>query len=127
MTPLLDIRDIHKHYGAIKAVDGVSFSVGQGEIVGVIGPNGSGKTTLFNSVLGQIRPSAGHVSFSGEDITGHSPLALSRRGVSRTISDLAGVWTAFGTGQSHRRRAGIQRFNAKALVRATGCRARRRG
>jgi branched-chain amino acid transport system ATP-binding protein len=88
MTPLLDIRDIHKHYGAIKAVDGVSFSVGQGEIVGVIGPNGSGKTTLFNSVLGQIRPSAGHVSFSGEDITGHSPLALSRRGVSRTFQTL---------------------------------------
>ena len=119
MTPLLDIRDIHKHYGAIKAVDGVSFSVGQGEIVGVIGPNGSGKTTLFNSVLGQIRPSAGHVSFSGEDITGpwRQP----------DMSDLAGVWTAFGTGQSHRRRAGIQMFNAKALVRATGCRARRRG
>ena len=58
-----------KHYGAIRAVDGVSFSVGPGEIVGVIGPNGSGKTTLFNSILGQIRPTSGHVEFCGEDIT----------------------------------------------------------
>ena len=59
-TPgFLDVRDVRKAYGAIKAVDGVSFSVGPGEIVGVIGPNGSGKTTLFNSILGQIRPTSG--------------------------------------------------------------------
>jgi len=77
-----------KHYGAIRAVDGVSFAVSPGEIVGVIGPNGSGKTTLFNSILGQIRPTSGHVEFCGEDITGMSPLALSRRGVGRTFQTL---------------------------------------
>jgi branched-chain amino acid transport system ATP-binding protein len=88
MTPFLAVKDVRKHYGAIKAVDGVSFAVGPGEIVGVIGPNGSGKTTLFNSILGQIRPTSGHVEFAGEDITGMSPLELSRRGVGRTFQTL---------------------------------------
>ena len=84
----LDVRDVCKYYGAIRAVDGVSFSVGPGEIVGVIGPNGSGKTTLFNSILGQIKPSSGAVEFCAEDITGMSPLELARRGVGRTFQTL---------------------------------------
>jgi branched-chain amino acid transport system ATP-binding protein len=88
-TPsFLEVKDVRKHYGAIKAVDGVTMSVGPGEIVGVIGPNGSGKTTLFNSILGQIKPSSGSVEFCGEDITGMSPLSLSRRGVGRTFQTL---------------------------------------
>ena len=66
----LDVKNVRKSYGAIRAVDGVTFSVGPGEIVGVIGPNGSGKTTLFNSILGQIEPTSGSVEFCGEDITG---------------------------------------------------------
>ena len=88
MTPFLEVKDVRKSYGAIKAVDGVSFNVGPGEIVGVIGPNGSGKTTLFNSILGQIRPTSGHVEFCGEDVTGMSPLELSRRGIGRTFQTL---------------------------------------
>ncbi len=88
MTPFLQVKNCVKHYGAIRAVDGVSFSVDPGEIVGVIGPNGSGKTTLFNSILGQIRPTSGHMEFCGEDITGMSPLALARRGVGRTFQTL---------------------------------------
>jgi len=88
MTALLEVRDVHKAYGAIRAVDGVSFSVGEGEIAGVIGPNGSGKTTLFNAILGQIRPTSGRVAFRGEDVTGLAPLALSRRGVGRTFQTL---------------------------------------
>jgi len=88
MTPFLEVKEVKKEYGAIKAVDGVTFDVGPGEIVGVIGPNGSGKTTLFNSILGQIKPTAGNVAFCGEDITGMSPLELSRRGVGRTFQTL---------------------------------------
>ncbi len=84
----LDVIDVRKHYGAIKAVDGVSLSVRPGEIVGVIGPNGSGKTTLFNTILGQIKPTGGTVEFCGEDITGMSPLELARRGVGRTFQTL---------------------------------------
>ncbi len=88
MTSFLEVKDVRKSYGAIKAVDGVSFAVAPGEIVGVIGPNGSGKTTLFNAILGQIKPTTGHVAFCGEDITGMSPLELSRRGVGRTFQTL---------------------------------------
>jgi len=88
VSGFLEVMDVHKSYGAIRAVDGVSFAVDPGEIVGVIGPNGSGKTTLFNSILGQIRPTSGGVTLSGEDITGMSPLELSRRGVGRTFQTL---------------------------------------
>ena len=84
----LEVKEMRKAYGAIKAVDGVTMSVGPGEIVGVIGPNGSGKTTLFNSILGQIRPTSGAVEFCGENVTGMSPLELSRRGVGRTFQTL---------------------------------------
>ena len=84
----LSVKDVVKHYGAIRAVDGVSFALAPGEIVGFIGPNGSGKTTLFNSILGQIKPTSGAVGFCGEDITGMSPLELARRGVGRTFQTL---------------------------------------
>ncbi len=87
-APFLEVKDVRKSYGAIKAVDGVSFNVAPGEIVGVIGPNGSGKTTLFNSILGQIRPTSGEVRFQSEDVTAMSPLELARRGVGRTFQTL---------------------------------------
>lgn len=85
---LLAVENLVKTYGAIRAVDGVSFAVEKGEIFGVIGPNGSGKTTLFNSVLGQIRPDSGRVRFQDRDITGTAPLALARAGVGRTFQSL---------------------------------------
>jgi branched-chain amino acid transport system ATP-binding protein len=87
-APLLKVTGLRKSYGAIVAVAGVSFEVMPGEIFGVIGPNGSGKTTMFNSVLGQIRPDGGTVELKGRDITGLSPLQLSRRGVGRTFQTL---------------------------------------
>jgi branched-chain amino acid transport system ATP-binding protein len=87
-APLLKVTDLKKSYGAIRAVNGVSFEVRPGEIFGVIGPNGSGKTTMFNSVLGQITPDAGKIELNGRDITGLSPLELNRRGVGRTFQTL---------------------------------------
>jgi branched-chain amino acid transport system ATP-binding protein len=86
--PVLQVSDIAKSYGAIRAVDGVSFEVLPGEIFGVIGPNGSGKTTMFNSVLGQIAPDTGRIALKGRDITGLSPVELNRRGVGRTFQTL---------------------------------------
>jgi branched-chain amino acid transport system ATP-binding protein len=87
-TPVLKVHGLKKSYGAIQAVDGVSFEVRPGEIFGVIGPNGSGKTTMFNSVLGQISPDAGSIELNGRSITGLSPLELNRRGVGRTFQTL---------------------------------------
>jgi branched-chain amino acid transport system ATP-binding protein len=87
-TPVIQVTGIRKHYGAIRAVDGVSFEVRPGEIFGVIGPNGSGKTTLFNSMLGQITPDSGRIQLKGEDVTRLGPLELSRRGVGRTFQTL---------------------------------------
>ena len=85
---ILSVRDIKKSYGAIQAVGGISFEVEPGEILGVIGPNGSGKTTLFNSILGQIKPDSGHVEFEGKDVSGGTPLELSRLGIGRTFQNL---------------------------------------
>jgi branched-chain amino acid transport system ATP-binding protein len=85
MTAVLEVSNLRKTFGGITAVDGVSFDVHAGEILGIIGPNGSGKSTLFNCVLGQLKPSAGEVRVSGEPTTGMRPCDLNRLGVSRTF------------------------------------------
>ena len=85
MTAVLTVRDLSKHFGGIVAVDGVSFEVNEGEILGIIGPNGSGKSTLFNCILGQLRPSAGDVHLDGRPVTGMRACDLNRLGVSRTF------------------------------------------
>jgi branched-chain amino acid transport system ATP-binding protein len=85
MSPLLEVRHLKKSFGGIAAVDGVSFDVNEGEILGIIGPNGSGKSTLFNCILGQLAPSAGEVRLDGRRVTGARPCDLNRLGVSRTF------------------------------------------
>jgi branched-chain amino acid transport system ATP-binding protein len=86
--PVLQVTGLSKAYGAIRAVQDVSFEVLPGEIFGVIGPNGSGKTTMFNSVLGQIAPDTGRIVLKGQDISGLPPVELNRRGVGRTFQSL---------------------------------------
>jgi len=88
MSAVLSVAGLSKSFGGIRAVDGVSFEVHAGEILGIIGPNGSGKTTLFNCVLGQLRPSAGEVYAGGERITNMRPCDLNRLGISRTFQFL---------------------------------------
>ncbi len=82
---VLEVRDLSKQFGGIHAVEGVSFDVNEGEILGIIGPNGSGKSTLFNCILGQLQPSAGEVRLDGRAVTGMRPCDLNRLGVSRTF------------------------------------------
>ncbi|MGB9063771.1 MAG: ATP-binding cassette domain-containing protein, partial [Pseudolabrys sp.] len=85
MTAVLEVVNLRKAFGGVIAVDGVSFDVHAGEILGIIGPNGSGKSTLFNCVLGQLQPSAGEVRIDGQVTTGARPCDLNRLGVSRTF------------------------------------------
>ena len=85
MSAVLEVAGLRKRFGGIAAVDGVSFAVNEGEILGIIGPNGSGKSTLFNCILGQLEPSEGEVRLDGRAITGMRPSDLNRLGVSRTF------------------------------------------
>jgi branched-chain amino acid transport system ATP-binding protein len=85
MKTVLEVENLGKHFGGITAVDGVSFQVREGEILGIIGPNGCGKSTLFNCVLGQLQPSQGEVRLDGRVVTGMRPCDLNRLGVSRTF------------------------------------------
>jgi branched-chain amino acid transport system ATP-binding protein len=85
MTQVLEVTNLHKAFGGIKAVNGVSFSVNEGEILGIIGPNGCGKSTLFNCILGQLEPTEGTVKLDGLDVTNMRPSELNRLGVSRTF------------------------------------------
>ena len=85
MTAILEVTNLRKSFGGITAVDGVSFEVRDGEILGIIGPNGSGKSTLFNCVLGQLHPNEGEVRVDGQVTTGMRPCDINRLGVSRTF------------------------------------------
>jgi branched-chain amino acid transport system ATP-binding protein len=82
---LLDVRALSKEFGGLRALDGVSFTSGEGEILGIIGPNGAGKTTLFNLISGIYPPSAGEMSFQGKSILGLKPHQVSRLGIGRTF------------------------------------------
>ena len=85
MAVALCVRDLRMDFGGVRAVDGVSFEVPEGTILGLIGPNGAGKTTLFNLVSGYLRPTRGSICVFGEEVAGLSPFALARRGVTRTF------------------------------------------
>jgi branched-chain amino acid transport system ATP-binding protein len=82
---LLDVRALSKEFGGLRALDGVSFTSGEGEILGIIGPNGAGKTTLFNLISGIYPPSAGEMSFQGKSILRLKPHQISRLGIGRTF------------------------------------------
>ncbi|AIC25275.1 branched-chain amino acid ABC transporter ATP-binding protein [Rhizobium etli bv. mimosae str. IE4771] len=88
-TPILSVRNIGKSFGGIRAVDGVSFEVNKGEILGLIGPNGSGKSTLFNCILGQLNPDAGEVTVNGKNVSGMRASDLNKLGVGRTFQQLS--------------------------------------
>ena len=85
MTVVLKVENLSKHFGGLRAVNGVTFDVARGELKALIGPNGAGKSTCFNMLMGQLKPSDGRVSLNGEDITGKPPRDIWRRGVGRTF------------------------------------------
>lgn len=84
----LDVENISIRFGGLVALQNVSLSVGEAEIVALIGPNGAGKTTLFNIMSGVYRPTEGRILLGGEDVTGQPPFRLARRGLTRTFQNL---------------------------------------
>jgi branched-chain amino acid transport system ATP-binding protein len=85
MTLLLELRDLTRTFGALRAVNGVSFSVQKGELLGLIGPNGAGKSTLYNLIAGALRPSSGQIWFEGREVEGWKPYRSARAGIARTF------------------------------------------
>jgi branched-chain amino acid transport system ATP-binding protein len=85
MPEALRAEGVVVRFGGVTAVDDVSLSLAEGEILGLIGPNGAGKTTLFNALTGFVPVSAGRVTMYGEDVTGEPPFRRSRRGMGRTF------------------------------------------
>ncbi len=84
MTALLEVQGVSKRFGGLQAVGDVSFTLQEGEILGLIGPNGAGKTTLFNLVNGVYKTDTGSIIFSGKNITGRSPDQVVHLGLART-------------------------------------------
>ncbi len=87
--PLLEITDLGRKFGGVRALDGVSLTVRAGEVVGLIGPNGSGKTTLLNAVTGIFPPDRGAVRLAGRAIAGWAPHRIARLGIARSFQTAA--------------------------------------
>lgn len=83
--PILVVRDLMKHFGGIKATNGVNMEVQRREICGLIGPNGSGKSTLFSLVSGTVAPDSGQIRFDGHEIAGRNAHVIARLGLARTF------------------------------------------
>jgi branched-chain amino acid transport system ATP-binding protein len=81
----LAVASLHKSFGAVRAVDDVTFAVARGEFLALIGPNGAGKSTCFNIINGQLKPDAGTIRFEDRDIAGLPPREICRRGIARTF------------------------------------------
>jgi branched-chain amino acid transport system ATP-binding protein len=85
---LLEVKNISKSFGGLRAVNSVSFGVERGSIKAVIGPNGAGKTTLFNLIAGSLKPDSGEALYNGSSIYGLPPHRIARRGIARTFQNI---------------------------------------
>jgi branched-chain amino acid transport system ATP-binding protein len=88
VNPLLEVREVSKVFGGLKALDGVTLEVREGEIFGLIGPNGAGKTTLFNLISGAFPLTGGRILFRGQEISGLPDYRICRRGIARTYQNI---------------------------------------
>ena len=85
MTALLEVEDLHKHFGGVQAVSACSFTAAEGQITGLIGPNGAGKSTAIDLISGFKVPDTGTVRFEGKEVQGKAPHRISRMGLIRTF------------------------------------------
>lgn len=88
MSAVLEVKNLQIAFGGVKAVDGLTFTAHEKEIIAVIGPNGAGKTSAFNCITGFYKPTSGSVTLRGRDITGKRPADIAAAGVSRTFQNL---------------------------------------
>src|SRR5450432_2723404 len=88
MVPLLQLDNVTVQFGGLKAVSELSFTIAEGELVGLIGPNGAGKTTVFNLITGVYQPTAGKISFGGKSTSKLQPHKLTRLGIARTFQNI---------------------------------------
>jgi branched-chain amino acid transport system ATP-binding protein len=111
-TAQLELKDVTKRFGGVAALDGVSFSCREGEILGIIGPNGAGKTTLLNCISGVHRLDAGDIRWRGESISGQPPHRIASLGIGRTfqvvkpftsmtVRENAAIGALFGSAEAH--------------------------
>jgi branched-chain amino acid transport system ATP-binding protein len=84
MAALLSLETVCKSFGALRVVDRITFSIAEGETLGILGPNGAGKTTLFNLISGDLRADSGRILFRGEDISRQAPHRRCRLGIGRS-------------------------------------------
>lgn len=82
---ILEVKNLKKYFGGLKALNDVSFQLMEGETLGIIGPNGAGKTTLFNTICGIYPPSGGKILYKGREIQGLKPHVIARLGIARTF------------------------------------------
>jgi branched-chain amino acid transport system ATP-binding protein len=85
---VLEVKKISKNFGGIQALTDVSFSIEQGEVLGLIGPNGAGKTTMFNMITAMFPPSSGEIVFMGQSLSGLKPHEITKRGICRTFQNI---------------------------------------
>jgi branched-chain amino acid transport system ATP-binding protein len=127
-APYLSVHGLTMAFGGVRALDGVTFAIERGELVGLIGPNGSGKTTLVNILSGHLRPDDGHVELEDRRIDGLRPEILARQGVLRTfqltrvfprmsaIDNLVAAGCALGPTQREAERRGSQLMEELSLA-----------
>lgn len=126
MAQFLEVKNIHKNFGKLAALSDISFSVQQGEVVGLIGPNGAGKTTLFNVITGFYRASSGQIFFKDRDVSRAAPNELAEMGLVRTfqiprpfreltVHDNVAVGTLFNPERMHKTQLSTTEFVEKIL------------
>ncbi len=111
---MLELRDIHARYGAVRVLHGISLKVQQGELVAVVGANGAGKSTTLSTIAGVVRPSAGEIVFKGEAITGQTPETIVRKGIAM-VPENRDIFSALTVEQNLRLGAYIRGDRAEYL------------
>jgi branched-chain amino acid transport system ATP-binding protein len=126
---LIEVSEVTKYFGGLRALHNISFTLKTGEILGLIGPNGAGKTTLFNIIAGTFPPSSGTVVFDGDDITSLGSTEICHKGISRTyqlvrpfasLTVYENVLVGFYFGKSDGIQSGSLEGDARELLGLTG-------